>query len=87
MRITRGTMLENFAKCFDIPVDEVVSWASSYVNHPDDFDCETEPTEKERFASIKMYITWRLDNSSNSRIKAMIADDKRNVSIELAGQA
>lgn len=71
MRITQGPMLERFASVFDIPVDEVVEWVSNYVNHPEMFK-RAEATEKERFASIKRYVEWRISQSSDHRIKQSI---------------
>ena len=71
MRITRGKLLDQFAAITGIDPDEVVEWASNYVNHPEMFK-RAEATEKERFASIKRYVEWRISQSSDHRIKQVI---------------
>lgn len=76
MKITRGPMLEKFANAFEVEIDEVVEWVNAYVNRPEEFK-HAETTEKERFESIKKYISWRLDNTSEARIRASIAAEKR----------
>lgn len=71
MKITKGPMLEKYARYFDVPIDEVVDWVNSYVNHPGDFHNPEliEKTEAQRLESIKAYITMRIDESSNERIR------------------
>lgn len=71
MKITKGPMLEKYARYFNVPIDEVVDWVNSYVNHPGDFHNPEliEKTEAQRLESIKEYITMRIDESSNERIR------------------
>ena len=73
MKITKGPMLERFAKYRDIPIDEVVAWVNSYVNEPHLFP-HAEETEQERLASIRAYIEMRLSESINERIRASIRE-------------
>ncbi len=75
MKITKGPMLEEFANTFEIDIAEVLDWVNSYVNNPEMFP-HAEATERERLESIKRYITWRLENSINARIRAQIADKR-----------
>lgn len=76
MNITRGPMLETFAKLIDTEIEEVVEWVNSYVNHPE-LATNPEPTEKERFESIKAYIQRRIENSSDARIRRSIEQGRR----------
>ena len=76
MNITQGPMLERFARIIDTPVSEVVEWVNQYVNHPE-LATDPEPTEKERFESIKAYIQRRIASSSDARIRQSLADDRR----------
>ena len=78
MNITKGPMLENFARIIDTKPSEVVEWVNQYVNHPE-LATNPEPTEKERFESIKAYIQRRIENSSNSRIRRSIEQGRRLV--------
>lgn len=75
MNITRGPMIERFARITDIDVKEVLEWANNYVNHPELFE-QTEETAKERASSLKDYITFRCENGINARIRASIAKQK-----------
>ena len=75
MNITRGPMIERFARITDIDVKEVLDWANNYVNHPELFD-QTEETAKERASSLKDYIIFRCENGINGRIRASIAQQK-----------
>jgi len=79
MKITKGPMLEKYARYFDVPIDEVVDWVNSYVNHPGDFHNPEliEKTEAQRLESIKAYITKRIDESSNERIRKANAARKQ----------
>lgn len=79
MKITKGPMLEKYARYFNVPIDEVVDWVNSYVNHPGDFHNPEliEKTEAQRLESIKEYITMRIDESSNQRIRQSIEQEKR----------
>ena len=76
MNITQGPMLERFAKIIDVKPSEVVEWVNQYVNHPE-LATNPEPTEKERFESIKAYIQRRIDSSSDERIHQSIASERR----------
>ena len=76
MNITRGPMLETFAKLIDTEIEEVVEWVNQYVNHPE-LATNPEATEKDRFASIKAYIQRRIENSSNARIRRSIEQGRR----------
>lgn len=78
MKITKGPMLEKYARYFNVPIDEVVDWVNSYVNHPGDFHNPEliEKTEAERMQSLKGYITMRINATSNYRIRASIAEEK-----------
>lgn len=79
MRITTGPMLVKYADYFDIPIAEVVEWVNRYVNHPEDFHNPEliEKTEAQRLESIKAYITKRIDESSNERIRQANAARKQ----------
>jgi hypothetical protein len=72
MKISSGPMLQRYATVFGMPIEQVVEWVNGYVNTPAEYAplVKYEPTEKERFESIKAYIQWRLDNSTDGRIKA-----------------
>ena len=72
MNITQGPMLERFAALIDTKPSEVVEWVNQYVNHPE-LATTSEPTEKERFESIKAYIQRRIASSSDDRIRQSIA--------------
>ena len=76
MNITQGPMLERFAALIDTKPSEVVEWVNQYVNHPE-LATNPEPTEKERFESIKAYIQVRIASSSDSRIRQSLASDRR----------
>ena len=76
MNITQGPMLENFARIIDAKPSEVVEWVNQYVNKPE-LATNPEPTEKERFESIKAYIQVRIASSSDSRIRQSLASDRR----------
>lgn len=76
MNITEGPSIRRFAELFDLTVDEVIEWVNAYVNHPDEFVCTTEPTEKERFKSISKYIKWRIDETADAHIRQRIALSK-----------
>ena len=76
MNITQGPMLERFARIIDTEIEEVVEWVNQYVNHPE-LATNPEPTEKERFESIKAYIQRRIENSSNARIRRSIEQGRR----------
>ena len=76
MNITQGPMLERFAAIIDTKPIEVVEWVNAYVNHPE-LATNPEPTEKERFESIKSYIQRRIAESSDSRIRQSLASDRR----------
>ena len=76
MNITQGPMLENFARIIDAKPSEVVEWVNQYVNKPE-LATNPEPTEKERFDSIKAYIQVRIASSSDSRIRQSLASDRR----------
>ena len=76
MNITLGPMLKQFSKIIDVGEDEVVCHVSNYVNHPE-LATNPEPTEKERFESIKAYIQRRIAESSDSRIRQSLASDRR----------
>ena len=76
MNITQGPMLERFAGIIDTNPSEVVEWVNQYVNHPE-LATTSEPTEKERFESIKAYIQGRIASSSDSRIRQSLASDRR----------
>ena len=77
MNVTKGPMLELFATVFSIPVNDVVAWVNTYVNHPEQ-TTNPEPTEQERLHSIKEYITMRLGNTSDGRIKSSIRQAKED---------
>ena len=74
MNITQGPMLERFAGIIDVKPSEVVEWVNQYVNHPE-LATTSEPTEKERFESIKAYIQGRIASSSDARIRHSLAAD------------
>ena len=76
MNITQGPMLERFAAIIDTKPSEVVEWVNQYVNHPE-LATDPEPTEKERFESIKAYIQRRIASSSDARIRQSLASDRR----------
>ena len=76
MNITQGPMLENFARIIDAKPSEVVEWVNQYVNKPE-LATNPEPTEKERFESIKAYIQVRIASSSDSHIRKTLASDRR----------
>lgn len=76
MRIVIGPTIIRFADLFAIPRNEVLVWIGDYVNHPDEFHCATEPTEKERFKSISKYIKWRIDETADAHIRQRIALSK-----------
>ena len=76
MNITQGPMLENFARIIDAKPSEVVEWVNQYVNKPE-LATNPEPTEKERFESIKAYIQVRIASSSDSLIRQSLASDRR----------
>lgn len=76
MNITQGPMLERFAKIIDVKPSEVVEWVNQYVNHPE-LATNPEPTEKERFESIKAFIQRYIANSSDERIRQSIASERR----------
>ena len=76
MNITQGPMLERFAGIIDSKPSEVVEWVNQYVNHPE-LATTSEPTEKERFESIKAYIQGRIASSSDSHIRQSLASDRR----------
>lgn len=67
MNITKGPMLEKFAKLIDEEIDVVLEWVNNYVNVPGLLEMQ-ESTEKDRLESIKCYILWSLDNSTQARI-------------------
>lgn len=69
MNITKGPMLERYARMIDAGIDEVLEWVNNYVNKPGLLEMQ-EPTEAERLDSIKCYILWSLENSTTERIKA-----------------
>ena len=71
MNITQGPMLENFALIIDAKPSEVVEWVNQYVNKPE-LATNPEPTEKERFESIKSYIQRRIASASDTRIRQSI---------------
>jgi hypothetical protein len=75
MKVTKGPMLEKFAKAFDMKLDDVLEWINAYVNNPELFP-KAEETEKARFESIKRYITWRLENTTEYRIRASFEERK-----------
>jgi len=58
MKISKGPMLEKYAKQFVVEIDEVVEWVNSYVNGPwpESLMPHLEQTESERLASIRGYI-------------------------------
>jgi hypothetical protein len=68
MNIRPGPMINKFAAQIDTSVAEVLKWANAYVNEPDLF-VQTEKTAEERADSIKKYITFRVENSLNTRIR------------------
>ena len=77
--IRKGPMLEKFAHMVGDDQDSIVAWVNSYVNSPADWEWLSErglyeSTEKERLASIKAYIEWRLENSLTAKIKREIAN-------------
>lgn len=76
MNITKGPMLEEYAKNRDIPIVEVLEWANQIVNQPHLCMAELAKTEKERFADFVAYIKHMNANSSNTRIRASIAERK-----------
>ena len=76
MNITQGPMLERFAGIIDTNPSEVVEWVNQYVNHPE-LATTSEPTEKERFESIKAYIQGRIASSSDSRIRQSLSSGRR----------
>ena len=76
MNITQGPMLERFAGIIDSKPSEVVEWVNQYVNHPE-LATTSEPTEKERFESIKAYIQGRIASSSGSRIRQSLSSGRR----------
>ena len=76
MNITQGPMLERFAAIIDVKPSEVVEWVNQYVNHPE-LATTSEPTEKERFESIKAYIQGRIASSSDSRIRQSLSSGRR----------
>ena len=84
MNITRGPMIERFARITDIDVKEVLEWANNYVNHPELFN-QTEETAKERASSLKDYITFRCENGINGRIMASIDTQKEENSVKTNG--
>jgi hypothetical protein len=75
MNIRPGPMINKFAAQIDTSVSEVLKWANSYVNEPDLF-IQTEKTAEERADSIKKYITFRVENSLNARIRQDILKQK-----------
>jgi hypothetical protein len=75
MNIRPGPMINRFAAQIDTSVAEVLKWANSYVNEPDLF-VQTEKTAEERAESIKKYITFRVENSINTRIRQDILRQK-----------
>ena len=55
MNITPGPSILAYAETFAVPVAEVVEWVSTYINtYPAAW--ESDPTEKERAASIRAYM-------------------------------
>ena len=72
MKLTAGPTIEKYAKYFDIPIEEVLVWANSYINKPEWFP-DTEPTAKERAESIKRFIADQVNGSINERIRARIS--------------
>lgn len=84
MNITRGPMIERFARITDVDVKEVLEWANNYVNHPELFE-QTEETTKERASSLKDYITFRCENGINGRIMASIDTQKEENSVKTNG--
>jgi hypothetical protein len=82
IQIGKGPQLQKFADCFGMSIEEVLAWVNSYVNNPT--DCLAigglyEATERERLASIKDYIGFRLANSVTGRVKQKIAEEKNAV--------
>jgi hypothetical protein len=75
MNIKEGPMIRKFAAQIDVNVSEVLEWANSYVNKPDLF-VQAEKTAEERAESIKKYITFRVENSLNTRIRQDILRQK-----------
>ena len=84
MNITRGPMIERFARITDIDVKEVLEWANNYVNHPELFE-QTEETTNERASSLNDYITFRCENGINARIMASIVAQKNAISANSGG--
>lgn len=71
MRISKGPMLEKYARMIGEEIDVIIEWVNNYVNLPGVLPMQ-ESTEKERLDSIKCYILWSLENSTTERIKADI---------------
>jgi len=71
MNITKGPMLEKYARMIGAEIGEILEWVNNYVNKPGLLPMQ-EATEKDRLDSIKCYILWSLENSSTERIKASI---------------
>lgn len=69
MKISKGPMLEQYAKLIGEDIETVVEWVNNYVNLPGLLESQ-EATEKERLESIKAYITRQIENSVTYRIKA-----------------
>lgn len=68
MNITKGPMLERYARMIDEDIDVVLEWVNNYVNKPGLIAIQ-ESTESERLDSIKCYILFSLENSLTEQIK------------------
>lgn len=74
MNITRGPMLEAYARLIDEPIESLMVWINACVNEgwPGSPD-----TEKARLEHVKNAITERIDNSITEHIKRSIAEERR----------
>lgn len=73
-------MVDRFARLIDEDnVDHVVEWINTYIHGPwsEERLKFLEPTPEERAASIKKYITWRIETSVTERIKREQEDERK----------
>ena len=76
IKIGKGPLLQKFADCHGLTIDEVIDWVSAYVNGPwsDSQTSTLEATEAERLESMKNYINWRLSKTLSFKIKQEVAN-------------
>lgn len=68
MNITKGQMLEKYARMIGEDINVILEWVNNYVNCPGLLPMQ-EASEAERLDSIKCYILFSLDQSVTERIK------------------